>query len=96
MAVIALSCGGRIQTETIPRQWGIGGRPTWYADKTIGLWAPVAILAVIAPALFLTIKQTSDQACPGDWIGMIAAFVVVLAVSTWHVSAVLAWAAAQR
>lgn len=95
MALIALTYGAGIETKTIPMQWGIHGRPTWYADKTIGLWTPIAFLAVIAPALFIKIKQTSGQAGPWHWIGMIATFGFILAVYAWHVSAVLAWARTQ-
>lgn len=96
MALIALSYGSGIGTETIPMQWGIDGRPTWYADTTIGLWMPVAILAVVAPLLFRQIKQASPQTGARTWIGMIATSGFLLAVYAWHVSAVLAWAEAQR
>lgn len=96
MALVALSTGGSIGTETIPMQWGLHGRPAWYADTTIGLWTPVAILAVIAPSIFLKIRQASPQTGAWTWIGMIATFGFVLGVYAWHVSAVLAWAEAQR
>ncbi|TFZ60089.1 hypothetical protein E4V01_05695 [Methylorubrum sp. Q1] len=76
-------------------QWGISGRPTWYADKTIGLWMPVAIIVVLAPQIYLKIKQVEAQAGAWYWIGMIATFCFFAAVYAWHISVVITWAEAQ-
>ncbi len=95
MSMINLYCSGSIKTEKIPMQWGLGGRPTWFAPKTVGLWMLVAIFAVMAPAVFLNIKQNAASANRWHWIGMIAIFCTIVAVYAWHISAVVAWAQAQ-
>ena len=95
MSLLNLYCAASIQTDRVPMQWGINGRPTWYADKTIGLWIPVAIIVVIAPQIFLKIKQVEAQAGTWYWIGMIAMFCFIAAVYAWHISAVMTWAEAQ-
>ncbi|CAO4143766.1 DUF1648 domain-containing protein [Methylorubrum thiocyanatum] len=96
VSLLNLYCAAHVRTEKIPMQWNLGGQPTWFAPKLIGLWMIVGILAVTAPAFFMNIKQNAASAGPWYWIGMIAVFCFVAAMYAWHIQAVIAWAEAQR
>ena len=37
----------RIRSDRIAMQWGLDGKPTWYAPKQIGIWAVPAVMLVV-------------------------------------------------
>lgn len=58
--LIVIGCslyfGPRIKGERIAMQWGVDGRPTWYAPRQIGLWWMVAFM--LAVRLFIWAAST--------------------------------------
>ncbi len=47
MAGMSLYFGPQIRTATVPMQWGLNGRPTWFAPKLAGLWGPVGFALLV-------------------------------------------------
>jgi hypothetical protein len=39
--------GPRINSERIAMQWGLDGRPTWYAPKQLALWGIVVFMLAV-------------------------------------------------
>jgi len=48
--------GRRIDSERLAMQWGMDGRPTWYAPKAVALWGTVAFM--LAVRLFIWASAT--------------------------------------
>jgi hypothetical protein len=61
-ATFVISCnlyfGPRISGNRIAMQWGLDGKPTWYAPKQIGLWGVVAFM--LAARLLIWAASTYD------------------------------------
>jgi hypothetical protein len=78
MAASNLYFGPRIADDRVAMQWGIDGRPTWYAPKAIGLWGMVGF--ALAVRLFIWIASTYvPTKVHGVETGLLIASVVIAA-----------------
>jgi apolipoprotein N-acyltransferase len=78
MATCNLYFGRRIGGDRIAMQWGLDGRPTWYASKAIGLWGVVGI--ALAVRLLIWIASTYiPTKVHGVEAGLLIASVVIAA-----------------
>ena len=80
--LIVIGCnlyfGPRIKGERIAMQWGLDGKPTWSAPKTIALWGMVAFM--LAVRLLIWAASTYDPArVHGVEIGIIGSSVIIVA-----------------
>lgn len=55
MAACNLHFRSRIRTDRIAMQWGLDGRPTWYASSAMGLWGMVGF--ALAVRLFIWVAS---------------------------------------
>jgi len=79
MAACSLYFGPRIKTERIPMQWGLDGRPTWTAPKTVGVWFMVAFS--LATRLLIWVCVTYIPAYTHDVeLGLVLSSIVLVAV----------------
>ena len=53
--------GPRIRGNRIAMQWGLDGRPTWYAPKQIGLWGMVAFMLAVRLLIWTASTYDPDQ-----------------------------------
>ncbi len=52
----SLYFGPRIRSDRVVMQWGLDGRPNWYAPKRMALWGMVAF--ALAVRLFIWLAAT--------------------------------------
>jgi hypothetical protein len=67
----------RIKGDRIAMQWGLDGKPTWYAPKWLALWGMVAFMLVVRLLIWLAVTYT-PQLVHGVDLG-IAGFSVIAA-----------------
>jgi hypothetical protein len=67
----------RIKGDRIAMQWGLDGKPTWYAPKWLALWGMVAFMLVVRLLTWLAVTYT-PQLVHGVDLG-IAGFSVIAA-----------------
>jgi hypothetical protein len=71
--------GPRIKRERIAMQWGLDGKPTWYAPKQVALWGMV--LFMLAVRLFIWLASTyAPQTVHGVEPGIVGFSVITAAV----------------
>lgn len=80
--VVIVACnlyfGRRIASDRVAMQWGLHGRPNWYAPKQLALWGMVAF--VIAFRFFIWLAATYAPAhVHGMQAGIVAMSVTVAA-----------------
>ena len=78
MLVANLYYGPRVQANKIAMQWSFGGKPTWYATKTAGMWGPLA-LAVLVRLLIWAVQTYTPDKVYGVDIGL-TMFAVIIAI----------------
>ena len=69
----------RIKADRIAIQWGLDGKPTWYAPKRIALWGMVAFILVVRLLIWLCMTYTPALVHGAD-IGILG-FSVIIAAS---------------
>ena len=79
---INLYYGPRIKTPRMAMQWGLDGKPTWYAPKAIGLWGMVVLALGVRLLIWAAMTYTPDKV-HGPEIGLLLFSVVVTAVHLW-------------
>jgi hypothetical protein len=52
MAGASAFFSSRITTPRVPMQWGIDGKPTWYAPKAAGLWGLILLAIAVRAGLY--------------------------------------------
>jgi hypothetical protein len=87
IAYLIFPKGGRV-----PMQWGLTGRPTWYAPKGGAvLFVPIISLAVMSLA-FIPLFSDSDRqkvaaALPGIALMFLVIHLLHLCLAQWHFNA---------
>jgi hypothetical protein len=84
-AAVALVVGGnlyfgpRIKRERVAMQWGLDGKPTWYAPKRVALWGMVVFM--LAVRIFIWMVSTyAPQITHGVEPGIVGFSVITAAV----------------
>ncbi|UPK33494.1 DUF1648 domain-containing protein [Bradyrhizobium sp. 186] len=76
LAACNLYFGPRISSDQIAMQWGLDGRPTWYASKAVGLWGMVAF-ALAVRSLIWVLSTYAPSKVHGAEIGLVLFSVIV-------------------
>lgn len=95
IAAASVHFGGRVATARVPMQWGIDGKPTWYAPRTIGLWSMLGFTLVIGGGLIAMMRFAESEKVTSLSYGLIVLSVTMAATQIWHLNAVSKWAARQ-
>ena len=94
MVAATLWVAPQIATDTVPMQWGLDGKPTWYAPKEVGLWFTVG-LAVVLRVVMLLQAQWGAPRRRKVAVGLMVFSIIVAVVHAGHLVAVMRWAATQ-
>jgi hypothetical protein len=90
VAGCAIRYGREITAPRIPMQWGIDGKPTWFAPRLVGIWFSFAFTAVVTIFL-LTLAHYQPRALTS----LIGAMAIVIATNMWvqvyHLKRVIRW-----
>ena len=71
--------GPRIKTDRMPMQWGLNGKPTWYAPKMVALWGSAAFALALRLLIWAAMTYAPDKV-HGAEIGLLLVSVAVVAV----------------
>jgi apolipoprotein N-acyltransferase len=78
IAACNLYFSSRIGADRIAMQWGLDGRPTWYASKALGLWGMLGF--ALAVRLFIWIAVTYiPEKVHGVEAGLLIATITIVA-----------------
>lgn len=90
IAGCAIRYGREITAPRIPMQWGINGRPTWFAPRLVGLWFGFGFTAILSAGLLVLAHFQ-----PQKLMGLIAAGAIVIGTNMWiqiyHLKRVIRW-----
>ena len=53
--------GPRIRSDRVATQWGLDGRPNWYAPKWLALWGMVAFMLALRLFIWLAATYTPQH-----------------------------------
>ena len=71
--------GPRIKSDRVAMQWALGGKPTWYAPKSVALWGNVAFALAVRLLIWAAMTYVPDKV-NGAEIGLLLFSVMVAAV----------------
>ena len=74
--------GPRIKGDRVAMQWGLDGKPTWHAPKTIALWGMLAFALVVRLLIWAAMTYTPDKV-HGPEIGLLLFSIIVAAAHLW-------------
>lgn len=74
--------GPRIKSDRVAMQWGLDGKPTWYAPKQIALWGTVGF-ALIVRLLIWAAMSYAPSRVNGPEIGLLMSSVILLGAHLW-------------
>ena len=96
MTFAASYFGKRIAAQRIPMQWGFNGQPTWYAPKSVALWAPICLTILGVPLFLFGIEfGFPPPRAERSAIGLIIFAVVMGVTYSAYLFAVMRWASKQ-
>jgi hypothetical protein len=79
MLVASFYYGPRIQADKVAMQWGLDGKPTWYAPKIVALWGLLGFAVLLRLFIAAAVKFIPDQVHHAD-IGLIIFPIIVAGV----------------
>ena len=82
MLAANLYYGPRIKSGRIAMQWGLDGKPTWYAPKPIALWGALASALAVRLLIWAAMTYMPDIV-HGPEIGLLLFSVTVAAAHLW-------------
>jgi hypothetical protein len=62
--------GPRIGSERIAMQWGLDGKPTWYAPKQLALWGMVVFMFAVRAFIWAAVTYI-PQSVHGVEVGIV-------------------------
>jgi len=71
--------GPRIKRERVAMQWGLDGKPTWYAPKQMALWGMVLFMLAVRLFIWLAVAY-APQTVHGLQPGIVGFSVITVAV----------------
>ncbi len=82
MVACNLYYGPRIAGDRIAMQWGLDGRPTWFAPKGIALWGMVAFVLAVRLLIWAATSYVPEYV-DGPETGLTFFSVIVTAAHLW-------------
>jgi len=95
IAASSIHFAGRIATSKVPMQWGVDGKPTWYAPRSLGLWWMLGFMLIVGGGLLAMTRFVESEKVTGLSYSLILLSVTTAAIQIWHLNAVSKWAARQ-
>lgn len=92
MVACSLWFGSRIDTAAVPMQWGVDGKPTWFAPKLLGLWFFVGLALLVRVIFYFQVDADGVRKAAQ---GLITFSVVIATVHAGYLIAILRWASKQ-
>jgi hypothetical protein len=90
IAGCAIRYGREITAPRIPMQWGVNGRPTWFAPRLVGLWFSFGFTAIVSAGLLALAHYQ-----PQKLMSLIVAMAIVVGTNMWvqiyHLKRVIRW-----
>jgi hypothetical protein len=72
----------RIASDRVAMQWGLDGRPTWSAPRSIALWGTVAFMLAVRLLIWAAMTYVPDKV-NGPEIGLLLFSIIVVAAHLW-------------
>lgn len=72
----------RITSDRLAMQWGLDGKPTWYAPRRTALWGTVAFMVAVRLLIWAAMTYVPDKV-NGPEIGLLLFSIIVAAVQLW-------------
>ncbi|MDQ8729445.1 DUF1648 domain-containing protein [Bradyrhizobium sp. LHD-71] len=82
VAACSLHYAPRIRSERIAMQWGLDGKPTWYAPKSIGLWGTVVLMLAVRLAIWAATIYVPERVDSPE-IGLPLFAIIIAAAHFW-------------
>jgi hypothetical protein len=76
MVGCSLYFGSRINGERMAMQWGLDGKPTWYAPKLLGVWGLV-VFALAVRLLIWAAMTFVPEKIHGAETGLLGASIII-------------------
>jgi hypothetical protein len=77
MIASSLILAPRIAQDRIAMQWGLDGKPTWFAPKYLGVWGLVVFALVVRAIIWASMTWTPHLVHDAD-LGLMLASAIVL------------------
>ncbi len=94
MAAVSVHFAGSIKAPMLPMQWGLNGKPTWYAPRLLALWFSFG-LAVLVRLLIFFLQEYNPDKLSSASLGLILFSVIITIAHIAHMAAAARWAARQ-
>ena len=94
LSVLSVWAGRRFAAhERLPTQWGLDGRPVWYAPRLVALgFAPaLAVITLTAAALLILVPDQADPSGAAPLALVVVMGVVWIAAHTLHLWLLHRW-----
>jgi hypothetical protein len=72
----------RITSDRIAMQWGLDGKPTWFASKAIALWGMVGFALAVRLLIWAAMTYAPDKV-NGPELGLLLFSVTVAVLHLW-------------
>ena len=74
--------GPRIKTDRVAMQWGMDGKPTWYAPKPIALWGTLTFALAVRFLIWAAMTYAPDKVHHPE-IGLLLFSMIIVATYLW-------------
>jgi hypothetical protein len=74
--------GPRIASDRIAMQWGLDGKPTWFAPKGVALWGMVAFVLAVRLLIWTAMTYVPDKV-NGPEVGLLLFSIIAAVVHLW-------------
>jgi hypothetical protein len=82
MVAISLYYRSRINVDRVAMQWGLDGKPTWYAPKSAALWGAPAFTLGVRGLIWLAMTYMPTKVQHVE-IGLLLLSIIVVAAHYW-------------
>lgn len=82
VAGCSLHYGSRIKNERMAMQWGLDGKPTWYAPTKIALWGTVALMLAVRLLIWAAMIYVPDRVNSPE-IGLTLFSIIIATAHVW-------------
>jgi len=82
MVGCSLYFGPRIKSHRVAMQWGLDGKPTWTAPKSVALWLTIAFALLARLLIWLAMTYAAGKVNSPE-LGLFIVSLVAVAVHFW-------------